>query len=110
MNPLIGFTLPHAEQASLHHLQGIGLQVSQQEEEPIFWRRQRAILVHTKPARRPGFPIETPRGHMGLKRRLERGDQPLKLVACYTRQIQELCGASLHVAELYTGHPWGLLS
>ncbi len=89
MNPLIGFTLPHAEQASLHHLECIGLEVGEQEEQPIFWRRQGAVLVHAKPTCGPGFPIEAPRCHMRLERRLERWDQLLKLVERQAGQIQE---------------------
>src|SRR5262245_19570606 len=92
MHPLIGFTLPHAEQTALHHLEGRGLQVSQEEEQPIFWCWEGAMLVHAKPTGGPGFPIEAPRGHMGLERRLERWDQLLKLVERQTRHIQELWG------------------
>jgi hypothetical protein len=35
VNPLVGFTLPHAEQAALHHLEGVGLQIGKDEEQPI---------------------------------------------------------------------------
>ena len=35
MDPLIGFALTHAEQAPLDHLEGVGLQVNQQEEQSI---------------------------------------------------------------------------
>ncbi len=80
MNPLIGFTLPHAEQTSLHHLECIGLQVGKQEEQPIFRRRQGAIFVHGKLADRPGFPIKAPRGYMGLERRLEGRKELLEFV------------------------------
>ena len=47
---------------------------------------------------------------MRLESRLEGRDELPKLVERQTRQIQELCGAGLHVGELYTGHPWCLLS
>ena len=104
MNPLIGFALAHAKQALLHHLEGIGFQVDQDEEQPIFGCRQGAIFVHGKLASCPGFPIEAPRGHMGLERHLEGRDQLLKLVERQTRQIQELCRAGLHIGKLYTGH------
>ena len=36
VNPLIGFALAHAEQPPLHHLEGVGLQVDQDKEQPIF--------------------------------------------------------------------------
>jgi hypothetical protein len=42
VNPLIRFALAHAKQASLHHLEGIGFQVDQNEEQPIFGCRQTA--------------------------------------------------------------------
>ena len=45
VNPLIGFALAHAEQAPLDHLEGVGLQVGENEEQPIFRRRQGAVLV-----------------------------------------------------------------
>src|SRR5262245_25414301 len=38
MNPLIGFALSHAEEASLHHLKAVGLQVRKNEEQAIFRR------------------------------------------------------------------------
>jgi hypothetical protein len=39
MDPLVGLALAHAEQASVHHLEGIGLEVDQNEEQAIFRRR-----------------------------------------------------------------------
>ena len=110
VNPLIGFALAHAEQASLHHLERIRFEVDQNEKQAIFRGREGAVFVHGKLAGRPGFPIEAPRRHMGLERRLEGRDQVLKLVERQTRQIQELGGAGLRIGELYTGHPWCLLS
>jgi len=44
MNPLIGFALHHAEQPALHHLERIGLQVGEQEEQPILGCRQGTVL------------------------------------------------------------------
>jgi len=110
MNPLIGFALPHAEQAPLHHLKGVGLQVGQDEQEPIFRGRQGTILIDDKLAGGPGFPIEAPRRHMRLERGFEGWNQLLKLLKGHARQIQELRGAGLHIDELYTGHLWCLLS
>src|SRR5437899_6662419 len=110
MDPLIGFTLAHAEQAPLDHLERIGFQVGENEEQAIFRRRERTVLVDREPACGPGFPIEAPRRHMRLERRLERGDQLLKLVERQARQIQELRGAGLHIGEPDTGHTWCLLS
>jgi|GEM_PF-5886992 len=99
MNPLIGFALAHAEQASLDHLERISFQVDEDEEQPIFRCREGAVLVHGEPARSPGLPIEAPRRHMRLECRLERRDQLLKLVEGQTGEIQELRGAGLQIGE-----------
>jgi hypothetical protein len=110
VNPLIRFALAHAKQAPLHHLEGIGFQVDQNEEQPIFGGRQGAVLIDGKLAGGPGLPIEAPHGHVRVERGLEGWDQRLKFLKGQTREIQELCGAGLHIGELYTGHTWGLLS
>src|SRR3954464_5507441 len=54
MDPLVGFALAHAEQPPLDHLNGVGLQVGEQEEQPIFRRCQRAGPVDGEAVR--GFP------------------------------------------------------
>jgi hypothetical protein len=110
VNPLIRFALAHAKQPPLHHLERVGLEGGEQEEQPIFRRRQGAGLVHGKPAGGAGFPIEAPRGHMRVERRLEGRDQLLKLVERHAREIQELRGAGLQISEPYTGHRGCLLS
>jgi len=43
MNPLIGFPLPHAEQASLDHLECVGLQIDQHKQEPLLGCREWTI-------------------------------------------------------------------
>src|SRR2546426_10418925 len=106
----MGFALAHAEQASLHHLEGGGLQGGEQEEQPVFRRRQGAVFVDGKLASGSGFPIKAPRGHMHLKCRLKGRDQLLKLVEGQAGEIQELCGAGLQIGKPYTGHTWCLLS
>ncbi len=110
MNPLIGFPLHHPEQAPLHHLERVGLQVGEDEEQPIFWRRQGAVLVHGKPTSGPRLPIHPPRRHPGVERGLEGRDQLLKLVKRYTREIQELHRAGLQLGKPYTSHGSCLLS
>ena len=45
MDPLIGFALDHAEQTPLHHLEGVGFEVGQDEQEPIFRCRQGAVFA-----------------------------------------------------------------
>src|SRR5215510_2591611 len=109
MNPLIGFALPHAEQTSLHDLEGIGLQIREDEEQPIFRRRQRTVFVDGEPAGGPRFPIEAPRRQMRLERRLKGWDEELKLVERQAGEIEELRGARLHIGEPDTGHLWCLL-
>jgi hypothetical protein len=110
MDPLIGCTLAHAEQAPLHHLEVVGLEVGEEEKQPIFRRRQGAVLVHAKPAGGAGCPSKPPLPHMHLERRFERRDQLVKLVAGQAGEIQELYGAGLHIGKPDTGHVWDLLS
>jgi hypothetical protein len=85
-------------------LEAIRLQVRKQEEQPIFRRRQGAVFVHGKLAGRPGLPIEAPRGHMRLKRRLKGWDQLLKLVEGQAGEIQDFRRARLQIGKPYTGH------
>jgi len=91
--------LAHAKQAPLHHLERIGLERGENEKQAIFRCWERTILVHGKPAGSPRFPIKAPRCEMGVKRCLEGRDQLLELVKGQTREIQELCGAGLHIGE-----------
>src|SRR3954467_10615653 len=102
--------LAHAEQPPLDHLDGVGLQVGEQEEQPIFRRCQRAGPVHGEPTGGPRFPIEAPRRHMVLERGLEGRHQNLKLLQGQTGEIEELRRASLHVSEPYSSHGSCLLS
>ena len=60
VDPLIRFALDHPEQAPVHHLERIGFQRGEQEEQPIFRRRQGAVFVHGKLAGGPEFPVEAP--------------------------------------------------
>ena len=110
MNPLLRFALAHTEQAPLHDLEGVGLQVREQEEQPVFRRRQGAVFVDGKLAGGSGRPIEAPRRHMRLECRLKRRDQDLKLLEGQTGEIQECCGAGLPIGEPYTSHGTCLLS
>src|SRR5215471_20962354 len=110
MNPLIGFALAHAEQASLHHLERVSLYIGQNKEQPVFRGRQGAVLIHAKLASGPGLAIEAPRCHMLLEGRLEGRKQLLKLVEGQAGEIQELRGAGLHIGKPDTGHLWCLLS
>src|SRR5712691_3651815 len=104
------FALDHAEYAPVHHLEGIGLQVDQDKQEPIFRCRQGTVLVDSKPARGPRLPIHAPCRHLGVERRLEGRDQLLKLVERQAREIQELHRAGLQLGKPYTSHGSCLLS
>jgi hypothetical protein len=65
------FALAHAQQAPLHHLEGIRFQGDQPEEQPIFRCSSKAGLVHRQPVGGPALPIEAPRRHRRLERGLE---------------------------------------
>src|SRR5690242_19771074 len=110
MDPLIGFALAHAEQPPLDHLDGVGLQVSEQKEQSIFRGCQRAGPIDREPAGGSRFAIEAPCRHMLLERRLEGRDQDLKLLQGQAGEVQELRRAELHVSEPNTGHGSCLLS
>jgi hypothetical protein len=97
VDPLIGFALAHAEQTSLNDWQAVRLQVREQEEQPVFRRREGAVFVDGKLAGGAGFPIEAPHRHMGVERSLEGRNEKLKLVGRQAGQIQELCGARLYI-------------
>jgi hypothetical protein len=99
MNPLMGFALAHPEQPPLHDLEGVGLQVDQDTEQPILGGRQRTVLVGGVSAGGAWLPIEAPVGHMSLERGLKGWDQALKFVPGETHQIEHLCGAGLEISE-----------
>ena len=88
MKPLMGFALTHSTQPSLHNLEGIGLQVDEDKQQPILGGRQRAVRVRGVPAGSTPLPIEAPAGHMRLKRGLQGRDSRLKLVHRETGQIE----------------------
>lgn len=109
MNPLMGLALAHPEEASLGDLQGIGVQVHQDEQQPILRGRQGTVLARGVPAGRARLPIKAPLGHMDLERRLKRRDSRLKLLSRQAGQIQHLCRASLEIGEPSIAHGCGLL-
>jgi hypothetical protein len=94
MHPLMGFALPHPEQASLHHLKSVCLQGGEEEEQPIFRRRQGTVWVHETPACGPRCPVEAPLAPMRVERRLKRRDEELKLVERHAGQSQALRGTA----------------
>jgi hypothetical protein len=97
----MGFALAHAEQASLDDLEAVRLQVREQEEQPVFRRREGAVLIDGKLAGGAGFPIEAPRRHVGLERRLKGRNELLKLVEGQAGEIQKFRCTRLHI-----GKPW----
>ena len=99
MNPLMGFALAHSEQPSLHHLEGIGLQVDQDKQQPILGGGQRTVLVGRISANSTRLPIKAPGGHVGLERSVKGGDHLPKLMQGQTGQIQHLRGAGLEIGE-----------
>src|SRR5439155_2469042 len=110
VKPLVGFALAHPEQAPMHDLEGRGFQVNQNEQQPIFRRRERAVLVYRQPAGGPACPIEAPRRHLRQERGLKGWDEGLKRVEGHAGAIQELRRAGLQVREPWTGHGWCLLA
>jgi hypothetical protein len=68
MNPLMGLALTLPEQSPLHYLKGVSFQVDQAKQQPIFWRRQRTVLIGRVPAGGARLPIEAPVGHISLER------------------------------------------
>ena len=109
MAPRLRFPLPHAEPTSLHDLEGRSLAGREEEEQPSVRGREGAVLIHAKPASRPGLPIEAPRRHMRLERHLEGGNQERKLLERQAGQIQALRWAGLHVGASSAGHMGCLL-
>jgi hypothetical protein len=88
--PLIGCALDHAEQAPMHHLKRLGLEVGEKEEEPSVRRRQGAVCVHGTPARGPRLSIHAPRRHPSLEGSCAGWDQLRKLVERQAGQLQKL--------------------
>ena len=74
----------------MHHLECVGFEVDQDEQEPVFRCREGAAFVDGKPASSPRFPIHPPGRHPGVERGLERRDQLLKLVERQAGEIEEL--------------------
>jgi hypothetical protein len=74
----------------VHHLEGVGFEVDQDEQEPVFRCQEGAVFVDGKSARGPRFPIHPPGRHTGVERGLKGRDQLLKLVERQAGEIQEL--------------------
>ena len=110
MNPLLGLAWVHPEPPPLDHLEGRGVQVGQDTQQPILGRRQRTVLIGGLPAGRAWLPIEAPLGHMGLKGGLKSWDEAPKFIQGHTGHIQHLQRTGLQVGESSMPHGGGLLS
>jgi hypothetical protein len=78
MNPVLGFALAPAAEASLEHGQRGRLHGGQHKPQAILRSRQGTMMVHATRARSPGGAIEAPCGHRRLERRRTGQDEELK--------------------------------
>jgi hypothetical protein len=99
MDPLMGFALAHPKQPPLYDLKRVGLQVDQDKQQPILWRRQGTVRIGRVPTGGARPAIEAPVGHMGLERGLKRRHQVPELIRGQAGQIEHLCGAALEIVE-----------
>ena len=93
MNPLIRFALAHAEQASVHHLEGISLEVGEQEEQPVFRGGQGASHIDGEATGRPGFPSSCPAAICAWNAASKGGTRTSNSSEGQAGEIQELHGA-----------------
>jgi len=106
----MGLALAHPEPPPLHDVARVGLQIDQDQQQPILRRRPRTVLVSRVPAGGARLPIEAPVHHMGLERGLKGGSHALTLRHGKTGHIEHLCGAGLEIGAPYTAPGGGLLS
>jgi len=74
VEPRMGFSLHHAEQAPWTTWKRAGFHIGQNKIEPILQRSQWTVLVHGKPTSGPRFPIHPPRRHTELECGPRRGE------------------------------------
>ena len=98
MNPVIRLRLAHPEQAPMERLQGMLLEVDQNEQQTVCRCRQGTVLIGRVASRLPEPSMKSPCGHVLQERRLKGGNQGLKLVYGQARQISHLGGVSWNVA------------
>jgi hypothetical protein len=110
MNPLMGVALAHPEEPPLPHLEGVCLQVDEDQEQPLLGRGQRTVRRGRVAAGGTRPPIEAPCGHMRLECRVKRRHQLLKLHYRETGQVEYLSGVGLDVGKPSRAHGSGLLS
>jgi hypothetical protein len=106
----MGRALAQAEQPPLPDLERRGLQLDQDTQQLILWRRQRTVRVGRVPSGGARLPIKAPAGHLRLERGLKGRDQLLKLLHGETGQVQDRRGAGLEIGESSRAQGDGLLS
>jgi hypothetical protein len=80
-------------------MEGRGLQVDQDTQQPILWHGQRTVLVSRIPTGGARSSVEAPFSHMDLERGLKRRGQLLKLYHGDTGEIGHLWMPALKVGE-----------
>ena len=98
MHPVVRLRLAHPEQTPMERLQGMLLEVDQNEQQTICRCRQGAVLIGRVSARLPAPAMKGPCGHVLQERRLKGGNQRCKLVHGQARQISHVGGVGGKVA------------
>ena len=106
----MSLALAHPNQPPLHDLEGVGLQVDQDKQQPLRRRRPGTVRRGRGSTGGARASIAAPVGHMGLKRGFKRRHQLPKLIDGETGSIAPLCGAGLEIGEPSSAHGGGLLS
>lgn len=99
MYPDVSFALGQSEGAPVQGLQGIVLQISQDEEQPILRGGQRAVLVGGVTSLGSWQSVQPPFRHMGLELLLEGLNQRPKLFHYQARHIKNHKGFGFDVCE-----------
>ena len=110
VDPLIGFALAHAEQASLDHLEAVGFRVGEQEERPVFGCRQRQFWYTLNRRAVRGLPSKAHAAMYALGTPPRRAESAAETRRGQAGEIQELRGTGLQIGKPYSGHWWCLLS
>lgn len=98
MHPLRRLGLAHTEQTPMEHLNGILLEIDQNEQESIFRCGQWAVLLGRILPRLPLPPMQGPCGHVAQECRLKGRHQCCKLVHGQARQISQVGGMGWNIA------------
>jgi hypothetical protein len=110
MTPRRGCALAHPQPPPLHPLEGVRLQVAEEQEPPIRRCGPRPVRVGRRPPGGTRPSIEAPGGHRRLERRVKRRHQLPTLLYRQTGQVEPLGGAGLEVGKPSRAHSGGLRS